>query len=249
MQEKEYNLNSYLYRSHEFIKLHKGKHLLFNGCSQTFGEGLSLEDTWSKIVYNYVNNKISCSGYFNISFGGNNNFSMLKNTINYINNYGKPDIIVLNLTECWRGYTAKNIKQEFNHEILNYMQLQEDFENKNIIQSMTMYCFDMIKLFTEYCKTNNIKLIIFSWAYYEPSKIFSLRDELINFGNSFLSNLEEYIVITNKEIENYLLLNSVKNKNNDLFLKAKNKTHAGQGENLYWAHKILERIFDDYSWN
>jgi hypothetical protein len=249
LQAKEYNLNSYSYRSDEFIKSHKAKHLLFNGCSQTFGEGLDLEDTWSKIVYNYVDNKVSCSGYFNIAFGGNNNFSIIKNTINYINEYGKPDIIVLNLTECWRGYGVLNKKKFPDEKILNYTQLQENVKNKNIMESMSMYCFDIIKLFAEYCKTNNIKLIMFSWAYYEPLKSFSLRDELTIFGNSLLTNLKEYILITNKEVENYLLANSLKNNNNDLFIQAEDNIHAGQGENLYWAHKVLERIFDDYSWN
>jgi hypothetical protein len=248
-EDKEYNLNDYFYRSDQFAKDHKGMHLLFNGCSQTFGDGNVLEDTWSKIVYNYINDKIGCSGYFNIAFGGNNNFSIIKNTINYINEYGKPDIIILNLTECWRGYGVSNKKNFSEEEIFNYIQLEETAKNKIIMESMTMYCFDIIKLFAEYCKTNNIKLIMFSWAYYEPLEPFSLRDELVMFGNSLLTNIQEYILITNKEVENYLLLNSVKNKNNNLFLKAKNKTHSGQGENLYWANKVLERIFDDYSWN
>ena len=255
-------MNDYLYRSDQFTKFHKGMHLLFNGCSQTFGEGNILEDTWSKIVYNYINNKTNCSGYFNIAFGGNNNFSILKNTINYINEYGKPDIIILNLTECWRGYEispvgskggsndlGRNLEQYSNNEKFNYIQLEETITNKTIMESMTMYCFDMIKLFTEYCKTNNIKLIMFSWAYYEPLKSFSLRDELIMFGNSLLTNIQEYILITNKEVEDYLLLNSLKNQNDNLFLMAKDKIHAGKGENLYWANKVLEKIFDDYSWN
>jgi len=261
-ENKEYNLNDYFYRSDQFAKDHKGMHLLFNGCSQTFGDGNALEDTWSKIVYNYINDKIDCSGYFNIAFGGNNNFSIIKNTINYINEYGKPDIIVLNLTECWRGYglspinskggpglPERNSKEFLHNEKFNYIQLEETAKNKIIMESMTMYCFDMIKLFTEYCKTNNIKLIMFSWAYYEPLKSFSLRDELVVFGNSLLKNIQEYILITNQEVENYLLLNSVKNKNDNLFLIAKDKIHAGKGENLYWANKVLERIFDDYSWN
>lgn len=46
-----YNLNSDNFRSDEFIKKHKNKHILFAGCSNTFGEGVEYEKTWAYRLY------------------------------------------------------------------------------------------------------------------------------------------------------------------------------------------------------
>ena len=63
-----YNLNSDNFRSDEFIKKHKNKHILFAGCSNTFGEGVEYEKTWAYRLYKEISKerliKVENSHYF-----------------------------------------------------------------------------------------------------------------------------------------------------------------------------------------
>ena len=54
-------LNSKNFRCEEFESNHEGEHLLFSGCSTTFGIGLEEDEVWSKKLYNRIkdNNKVS----------------------------------------------------------------------------------------------------------------------------------------------------------------------------------------------
>ena len=51
----EYKINSHGYRCDEFTTNHKGKHVLFSGCSNTYGVGLKKEEVWAYKVYNKIN--------------------------------------------------------------------------------------------------------------------------------------------------------------------------------------------------
>jgi hypothetical protein len=102
-----YSLNSLFFRSDEFINSHDEKlHVLFSGCSETLGEALPINLTWSKNVYNILNQSNNLSGYFNIAERGSNNFQIISDIYKYIIKYGKPNIIIINFTEMFRGYVS-----------------------------------------------------------------------------------------------------------------------------------------------
>jgi hypothetical protein len=64
------DVNSLGFRSEEFKKVHKGKHILFSGCSNTYGSGLKLNEIWASRVYKNISEKEECSGFFNLSVPG-----------------------------------------------------------------------------------------------------------------------------------------------------------------------------------
>ena len=62
---KKEEMNNLNFRSENFVNNHKDFHVIFSGCSQTFGTGLLEEELWAKNLYTLLNNKTQCSGYFN----------------------------------------------------------------------------------------------------------------------------------------------------------------------------------------
>jgi hypothetical protein len=97
-----YNLNSDNFRSDEFIKKHKDKHILFAGCSNTFGEGIEYEKTWAYRLYEEIKKEEKLSGYFNLGASGASIFETLVNVQRYIRRYSMPDVIFLLFPEIER---------------------------------------------------------------------------------------------------------------------------------------------------
>ena len=56
-----YQLNKNFFRCENFKKDHEGIHILFAGCSETFGEGGNIENNWTRLVYDKLkeNNNLS----------------------------------------------------------------------------------------------------------------------------------------------------------------------------------------------
>lgn len=97
-----YSISSKGFRSDEFKKQHDGLHILFAGCSVTFGQGLFLEDTWSKIVYNEIAKTNKVSGYYNLSMPGAGRLTITRLIEDYINKYSMPDLILINYPDSFR---------------------------------------------------------------------------------------------------------------------------------------------------
>lgn len=106
--------NTSILRSDEFISKHIGKHILFAGCSLTFGDGLPKEYTWPYIVYDSISKTEPTSGYFNVGRPGASNLWIILQIFKYINIYGMPDIIFINFPDSDReiadDYTGHRIQ-------------------------------------------------------------------------------------------------------------------------------------------
>lgn len=148
-KETFYTLNSYGLRSDEFKKKHSGTHILFAGCSVTFGEGLPLDKTWSKKLYDKISSYENTSGYFNVAVAGSTPIECIYQIQNYIDKFGKPNIIFFNIPDFERE---------------NKISLKErklsDSDEEELTLKMIHGTYD---IFRRYCLQNNIKLFSFSW--------------------------------------------------------------------------------------
>lgn len=137
-----YILNSDNFRSEEFIKEHSGKHILFAGCSNTFGEGVDYEKTWAYRLYKEIEKKEKLSGYFNLGSSGASIFEILVNLNRYIRKYSMPDVIFLMLPEIER-----DIRYFVKPEI-----------------ALTSIVTELYKQFEYLCNKTNTLLIATSWV-------------------------------------------------------------------------------------
>jgi hypothetical protein len=91
----EKDLNSFRFRSDEFSKVHDGRHILFAGCSETFGCGDTIEKTWSNMLYKKIANDAKLSGYYSIGLPGGGFQDIINSTLEYIKQYSPNDIFIL----------------------------------------------------------------------------------------------------------------------------------------------------------
>lgn len=86
-----YSLNSFGFRSDEFSSEHAGKHILFAGCSTTFGDSMYLDKTWAHKVYSKIAESSRVSGYYNVGLPGASIVDITDMIREYISRYGEPD--------------------------------------------------------------------------------------------------------------------------------------------------------------
>lgn len=168
----EYRYNSELFRSDEFIKDHNGLHILFAGCSNTEGVGSNIEDTWSYLVYQEFTKQNKVSGYFNLGKGGYGWHKIISNCVTYINKYGAPDYLFINMPNILRNYIWNENELQYSYrQKLPYgdvgMEHNDYFnENKSTVEehrkNYPIFLTSWI-LFVEYCKSLNIKLLWTTW--------------------------------------------------------------------------------------
>lgn len=135
-----FRANSEHFRSDEFTNVHEGLHVLFAGCSITFGDGMFEEYIWPKIVYDQISKDKQTSGYFNVAFPGADHTDILLQIFRYIQKYGNPDIIFINFPD---------IERQINHGMTLEMAA-------NVVSGL----YQMLET---YCDANQIDLISFTW--------------------------------------------------------------------------------------
>lgn len=200
-----YEYNSLGYRSDEFIKNHDSKHILFAGCSETEGCGGNLEACWAYMLYEKV--KDPNSKFFNLGRAGWGWQLIISNIMEYIKEYGKPDNIFIlfpNIGRFLSWTSTEDDKEVFRQEMYFPHGTGElDTDNVIIREKLTVeqqrnllinFCLTM-KIFEEYCNSNNIKLIWSTWDQYDSENY----DKLKIFNNFIvLQNQYDYIK-NNKE--------------------------------------------------
>ena len=87
------NCNSKGYRSDEFKKDHNSNHILFSGCSETFGAGDIMENSWAHMTYTAISKNIECSGFFNLGKSGAGFKEIIYGIYKYIDEFKAPDSI------------------------------------------------------------------------------------------------------------------------------------------------------------
>lgn len=92
-----YKINSYGFRSDEFSSEHQGKHVLFAGCSVTFGDSMFLENSWAKVLYNKLSEYDNISGYYNIGMPSASILDVASLIKTYFDTVAVPDLVLINL--------------------------------------------------------------------------------------------------------------------------------------------------------
>jgi hypothetical protein len=221
-----YKMNKDGFRSDNFIKKHGGLHILFAGCSETFGSAANLNDVWAKMCYDKISSYKRVSGYFNIGHPGASMFTILNQILVYIENYGSPDLLLLNVPNFERTYGWS-----FDHNQIMQETDQGIHSNKKkyfdrIFQNAYLYW-----TLERMCKIMNIKLI---WSCWQQVDAFNIE---------FLNIFNNYISITNAEdFGKYHMENWDKYKDIPYSLVRRDAQHHGTFIHRYWADKFIEAV-------
>jgi hypothetical protein len=215
-------LNSNGYRSDEFSLHHDGKHIVFSGCSNTFGLGLKKEEMWSsKLLSKIVLSGQMVSGNFNISYPGAGVFEIVTNTIRYCNLYGMPDIIFVQILDEGRFYDIDDRnKDQVKNVILRMPNTPFPFAEK-FLKQLRLHNYQYLMMLEAFCKTNGIELFILSW---KNKRYFEEDVDLENFYNSDIDKVAESASMYME-----------KNPKDNLALKARDGKHPGIAIQEYWA--------------
>lgn len=138
----DYVMNSDHFRSDEFTQDHTDNHILFAGCSNTFGAGVKYKKTWAYRLYEKLTQEIKIDGYYNLGLCGGSIFEILININKYIKQFGFPKIIFILLPEIERDAI--------------YFKEPE--------KSLTPIITELYSHLELLCESNNTKLISSSWV-------------------------------------------------------------------------------------
>ena len=242
--EVVYEYNSLGYRSDEFIKNHESKHILFAGCSETEGCGGNLDACWAYMLYQKI--KDPNSKFFNLGRAGWGWQLIISNIMEYIKEYGKPDNIFIlfpNIGRFLSWISTEDNKEVFRQEMY-FPHGTGELDTDNIIvreklkieqqrNLLINFCLTM-KIFEEYCSSNNIKLVWSTWDQYDSE----------NYNN--LKMFNNFIVLQNQ-------YNYIKN-NKEFFIKniehrkdwlRKRDGHQGYLNHLVWSEGFFSALTND----
>lgn len=202
-------ISSLGFRSDEFTTTHNGKHILFLGCSYTWGTGLYIDEVWSKILYNEISKKEKTSGFFNLGIPGDSIYSSITNAFKYFKNFGNPDVIFFNVQEIGRFYVYNKFKNKIHKATMS------DNEVLNILAYQHYYMLE------QYCNKNNIKLISFTWD-------LDNKENILKKFNTFYS-------LSPDQVSDFVLKYSTENPLEENCLTARDRSHLGKAYHLYWS--------------
>lgn len=219
--------NTHGYRSDNFLKNHNGEHILFAGCSQTFGFGLEKQEMWSKLLYDKINKDIACSGYFNLSVSGSGIQFIISNIFKYMKNFGNPNCIFLNLPTQLRfiGFSSKQN---------SYKKIALQTKDQELQKFFCLLNYHYYLMLEQYCNTNNIKLYSVSWHMGEP-KYYNTND--------FFSIFKTFIHIDQEKMNKEIIKNE-HNYNSDYYYYARDGVHDGFGYNIWFANFLYDKYLE-----
>lgn len=210
-------INEFGFRSSNFKKQHSGKHILFLGCSYTWGTGLFIDEVWSKIVYEQIKIDQHTDDYFNLAIPGDSIYISIINAFKYFKNFSNPDIIFFNI---------QNLERFFAYDKHTNKLFRSIIEDNEILTLLAYHYYYMLE---QYCQINNIKLLSFSWSekcneYFQKFSTFYPLDfqEMHNFVTEFCSQLS----------------------NDDACMIARDGKHLGFAYHKYWAKHIYKQYED-----
>jgi hypothetical protein len=230
--------NSYGWRCDEFIQDHGGKpHILFAGCSEALGEGAVIEDSWPHMLYTKLSKELDPSGFFCLGLAGMGWTDIFSAINQYIDNFGNPDYIFINLPGSNRyisyienymeyglkeagpyRYSIMDVKQTFINESVKIIG-ETNFTPNDVSQiSLDTY----IRLFERVCDLKNIKLFWGSW------------DNRVTEINNRVTDKSKYVV---KLFTNRTEIWDIQTKNKSLSL-SKADGHQGTAFHYSWSEKL-----------
>jgi hypothetical protein len=221
-KQNDYQKNSLGYRSDEFKKNHDGLHILFSGCSATYGEGLEENEIWAKQVYEKISSNQPTSGFYNIAVPGMGIIYIVFHIFKYINNFNKPDIIFINFPTSGRFLSYDKKKKQHYYE--NFYANTQRVAN-NLLEIIPVLEYQYLYMLEQYCKDSGIMLIYGTWG-----KGYEFKND---------TTLKSFIDIdVEKKIVNYLNNNIIEKSD----LLARDNMHYGPIYHKLWA----EMMYNEY---
>jgi hypothetical protein len=217
---KEIEINKNGFRCEEFKKQHEELHILFMGCSVTWGTGLNIEETWSKKLYDKFLKQSKLSGYFNIGVPGDSIFSQVSHAFKYFKNFGNPNLIFFNIPDLQRFYAYSD----------NDKSIVGASVHKDKYGMLNLLAYQYYYMLEQYCYSNNIKLMCFTWE----------RDET-NLVESNIKNFNTFYSINQKKLLDHVDLYCNLNPNETFALVARDNMHFGTAYSDYWANFIYDK--------
>jgi hypothetical protein len=219
----KFTINSDGFRSDEFTQVHNQKHILFVGCSNTFGMAMELKNTWAYRLYTKIKDDEPLSGYYNLGHIGSSITENISNIFLYCKKYTKPDVIFFLMPTVGREMSPSEDMSNTNNEEI-FMNFR--YKKQRVIDSYMML--------EEYCTSNNIKLISKTWD--ADLGILSTDDTLKNFKTFYSMNLDHFANLVADYCES--------NKNDPLAMKAADGLHAGNGQ-MHAESEIFYNIYKE----
>lgn len=221
LDRKDVKVNSNGYRSDEFTRKHKGVHVLFSGCSTTYGDGLNDNETWAQKVYDKLSSHTETSGFFNIGTPGQGITYIIFHIFKYIEAYGKPDVIFINFPVSRRFVSFD--KKSDNYVYFNmYKPSDASFE---LWQTIPLLEYQYLFMLEKYCKSTDTLLVYGTW------------DQKSHFSD--YNDLEFYIDINDTD----KIASIAENTKEDKFsLTARDGIHYGTAFHTAWA----EIMYNEY---
>jgi hypothetical protein len=230
-------LNHNNFRCEEFVSKHEGEHLLFSGCSTTFGVGLEEEEVWSKKLYNTIKQNKKVSGYFNLAMPGTGCLEIVANIFKYINKFGNPNSIFICLPNIERDYiqiNSDNLKLIDKNKILEPESLLHGRYLKNFyeksLEVLKINTFHYLLFLELYCKSNNIKLYMFSWDYDFPK---------MDLDRFFVSSKSQFIDFYKNNLD--LLIKEKYSKT------SRDDQHVGTAFHYFWSDCLYDIYAKGYA--
>jgi hypothetical protein len=250
--EIEKDLNSFRFRSDEFSKVHDGRHILFAGCSETFGCGDVLEKTWSHMLYKKIANDTKLSGYYSIGLPGGGFQEIINSTLEYIKEYSPNDIFILfpnveRFIGFQDGRYIPRIRRTTGAWSFNEGWLNDVLKIKTSFRFQKYKTFDIrdthelfvnfilqLKLLEEICRIRGISLFYGTWSAGDINKQYIDLDK----------NIKDYIINNPGEINRYFsvsfnnLLDVKKELERTGLLYRKSDGHYGELFHKKWSDQF-----------
>lgn len=202
-------------RDDAFTSDHSGKyHVLFAGCSITWGTGLEKGERWIDLAYKEINNNKECSGLFNVAQEGDGIQSQVGHIVEYVSKYGKPDLIMFNIPDFWRLIVDDGVYRVYSGEHSNY---SSDSLAKMLISTGKHY----YKMLQDFCVANEIKLISFSWD---------------TVTNNILKDFSDFIYIDKDYLDR---LTFKYDDGGEYSMQARDGLHPGTAANKSWSEIVI----------
>jgi hypothetical protein len=221
-----YKLNSYKLRSDEFTRDHNGLHLLFAGCSQTFGAGTEIKDLWSFKVYNKISETEKTSGFFNIAVPGISITETIFQIFCYFKKFGYPDHLFINFPDFSRE--AINIFAKKNRANKSLQSLLDDTAlARNLLGQYTML--------KDICRQNNVNVHEMTWYSENWTNLLGAYDLKNYFSNVYVPSNEEIFDHCSK-----FVVKNPKKQMRNYYETALDGRHQGIAYQDFWYNKMYQ---------
>lgn len=196
-----YDLNNYGHRCDNFTNTHNEDHILFAGCSFTFGEGLPYLSNWSGKLYLKLKNKYELSGYYSLGFPNGVTSIIISNIVKYCEKFGMPKILFCLFPDSVRkvDYDGGTLKVSYTHD-----------EKHKALGRLDIY--NSINLLERFCYDNKINLMWTTWD----------KSDLDFFNNC---NFKNFLYIDESDILYYA--SNIEEKNSLFYKMARDNAHPG----------------------